>query len=340
MNSLISNTEHMNRMTLLKDDIYSITGLSYFNSNELITLCPKCEKERFNLNRKHGHLYISLENPIFKCFRCPFKGIITKLLNEFNLNIDKYYTNDVFNLNWKNKDKDYFLNSDIQDTINLPDVIDTNINYEKKLKYITSRIPNLKHDNIIFNIQEFIQSNNIDINKDDDFIKYLNENFIGFLTTRKSKLVCRNIDSNSSFRYFNITLKNIYFKDFYSKLLNIETYTNKIVLCEGIFDLYNIIEHEKTKPIIQNASIIATSLNNDYKNTLISVLDYVKILHSDVIIFSDKDVKEENYMNIYFNNCVKSLTLYYNEYEKDFGTTNIHPIKVPITKYIKRKQYV
>jgi hypothetical protein len=58
---------------------------------------------------------------------------------------------------------------------------------------------------------------------------------------------------------------------------------------------------------------------------------------NNVVVFSDKDVIEEDYMKLYFNNSFNNLTLYYNELSKDFSSKDISLIKVPIKKYIKRK---
>ena len=108
-------------------------------------------------------------------------------------------------------------------------------------------------------------------------------------------------------------------------------------MCEGIFDLYNIISNPITRGIISGCNIISTALNNDYKSTLISTLDFIKVTYADVIIFSDKDLTEDRYMNVFYNNSVKSLNLYYNEYDKDFGTDKINPVKIPIKRYYKKE---
>ena len=336
------DTQYSEKMNSLRDHLQEKTGLAYFSSNEIITLCPRCERDRFKTSRKHGHLYISTDNPIFKCFRCSFKGIISKALKQFELNTKDYYESDIFNFDWIKNDTDkFFSNEDTPSkSIITPDHNTNCDNYINKLSYLNQRIPNFNisdHSDIILDINTFLMDNKIDIDKNDEFKKFLGKNFIGFLTKRNSLLICRNIDSQSNFRYFKINLRTIYFKDFFSRDLN-NKFNNKVVLCEGVFDLLNIVEHEKTKSIIKDACIIGTALNNDYTNTLISILDYVKMTYADVIIFSDKDMDESQYMNLFFNNTVRSLTLYYNEFEKDFGTTNINPIKVPVTKYIKRTQ--
>ncbi|NLE05013.1 MAG: hypothetical protein GX638_09455, partial [Crenarchaeota archaeon] len=50
-------------------------GKAYYNGSktEIITFCPWCEG---SANKKHGHLYISMKDPVFYCQRCGEKGII------------------------------------------------------------------------------------------------------------------------------------------------------------------------------------------------------------------------------------------------------------------------
>lgn len=325
----------------LKDDINKINGLCYFGNTDLITLCPKCERDRYNTSRNHGHLYISKTEPIFRCFRCDYKGIIPFILNEYKLNLEDYFDSDLLKMNWSKTSVDKFQNKEINSDIIIRDntAKDEDYNKDNKIKYLSSRIykfEEIDKSDIIFDIKSFLEYNNIQHQIKDNLLQYINSNFIGFLCTRKSTLVCRNIDPESKFRYYNVNLKRIFFKDFYSKELNKNS--NNILLCEGIFDLLNIINNDKLQSFLNNFRIISSALNNNYVHSLISTLDYVKIPYANnVIVFSDKDVIEEYYMNLYFNNSFNNLTLYYNELEKDFSSKNISLIKVPIKKYIKRK---
>lgn len=325
----------------LKDDINEINGLCYFGNTDLITLCPKCERDRYKTSRNHGHLYISKTEPIFRCFRCDYKGIIPFILNEYKLNMGDYFDSDLLKMNWSKTSVDKFHNKEINSDIIIKDntAKDEDYNKDNKINYLNNRIykfEEIDKSNIIFDIKSFLEYNNVQHQIKDNLLQYINSNFIGFLCTRRSTLVCRNIDPESKFRYYNINLKKIFFKDFYSKELNKDS--NNILLCEGIFDLLNIINNDKLQSFLNNFRIISSALNNNYVHSLISTLDYVKIPYANnVIVFSDKDVIEEDYMNLYFNNSFNNLTLYYNELDKDFSSKNISLIKVPIKKYIKRK---
>ena len=326
----------------LKEDIKKINGVCYFGNTDLITLCPKCEIERYNTSRNHGHLYISKTEPIFRCFRCDYKGIIPFILNEYKLNFNEYFDSDLLKNNWSKTSVDKFVNKEVNSNIIIKDNInikDVDYNKDNKINYLKERIykyESIDKSNIIFDIVSFLEYNNIEHNISEQILSYLNTNFIGFLCTRKSTLICRNIEPSSKFRYYNINLKKIFFKDFYSKELNKNS--NNILLCEGIFDLLNIINNDNLQTFINNFRIISSALNNNYVHSLISTLDYVKIPYvNNVVVFSDKDVIEEDYMKLYFNNSFNNLTLYYNELSKDFSSKDISLIKVPIKKYIKRK---
>lgn len=327
------------RLENLKEKLKEITGIAYFNNNELITLCPICEKQRFHTNRNHGHLYINKINPIFHCYRCNFKGIIYKVFNEFKLDINEYIDSEnlIYKKDFANVDK--FINKEFNNNIKFEELDINDEKYKIKLNYLKNRIPDFEYnENIILDIEKFINYNNIKIDIEDSFRKYLYNNFVGFLGSRKSLLICRNIDSESFFRYYKIKLKDIFFKDIYSIEINKDS--NKIALCEGVFDLHNILKNKELYNLIKDFRCISTALNNDYLRSFISTLDYYKIVFSDdVFIFSDKDVLEYRYMNLYFNNSCNRLTLFYNESEKDFGTKNIKLLKVPIKKYWKKDNY-
>lgn len=342
----------ISRIDLLKKKLNEITGISYLKGDNLITLCPCCEKKRFHTNRSHGHLYLNIKIPIFRCFRCEFKGILPKALDSFNLNFSDYFDESMLQFDWKKSDLDRFKDDDpdtiINDSYKRP-TYELTSTYENKLLYLKSRITNFSEDmfsyqdEVILNLKDFIISNNLQdqINKLNtgniysNFLDFIDDNFIGFICTRKSLLIGRSISDNTHLRYFKIKLKEIYFKDFYSRTL--DGTSNKVILCEGIFDLLNVLKNPIMENVLKGASIISCALNNDFKNTLISTLDYVKIPYADVIVLSDKDIKEYRYMDLYFCNLTKSLTLYYNELGKDFGEKQIFPIKVPINRYIKKE---
>lgn len=331
------------------DDIKSKNGLAYYNASktEIVTLCPKCEKERFFTQRNHGHLYIGIENPVFNCFRCNFKGFINKFLFEMGLNIEDYFDNIEFKKDWKNIDADRWIESDSNFKYKIP-LIDIE-NFNDKYKYLISRLHfnsnefiNNHKDDLIFDIKKFIEYNNINF-ENEGLLNYLQSNFIGFLTTMGSFIICRNIDERSDFKHYKINLnKNIYFKDFYGKKLNDIKYDeiNDIILTEGIFDLLNAVENKKINHIIKKSCYIATALNNQYDKTLISCLNYNKLTFSNVHILSDSNITENDYRYIRWNPSVNNLIIYWNKLDKDFGSKNVDIVeKIVYNKIRKNNGY-
>lgn len=327
-------TDNFNK---LKSDLEKSTGKAYFNSSksELITYCPNCEKSRFFSNAPRGHLYISTDIPYFNCFKCSHSGHLKTLLNEFNLNSDEYASDEYFKLTP--------IKFKIKNTVNLDVVnnfktIKLNENkFENKVNYIKNRI-NLNLEDLsglILDFEKFFIENKLDspISNDKNILSDIQENYIGFLSTRKSNIICRTINDRSDIRYKNIsTGKKSFFKDFYSisKMENLNIRCNTIVLCEGIFDLYAAYNYNGFEYIKDIACIWAAALGNAYKDLILSTLDYCKLPTANFIILSDSDINLNRYKYLSKNPLINSLVVYYNLNGKDFGENNINPTKYVI----------
>lgn len=332
----------------LVNDIKSKTGIAYYNnsSTEIITLCPKCEKDRFNTNRKHGHLYIGVDNLLFNCFRCNYKGFINKLLIEFSLNIENYFNDIDFKKDWKKVDSDRWIETDKLFKYKIP-ILDLET-YNNKYEYLKSRLHfnyenflNEHKEDLIFDIESFLNLNNIEF-ENENLLKYLQSNFLGFLTKMGSFIICRNIDPNSNFKHYKINLnKNLYFKDFYGKQLNDikNDDINNIILTEGIFDLLNSVKNEKLKFLINDSCFIATALNNRYDKTFLSCLNYNKLTYVNLHILSDDNMTENDYRYFVNNPSINNLIIYWNKLDKDFGSKNVDIVKKVIYNKIRTSGY-
>jgi hypothetical protein len=171
--------------------------------------------------------------------------------------------------------------------------------FNDKKKYVLDRMFNTVDDinkipNIIFDIKKFIEQNNIQlIEESKNMLDLLNKSFVGFLSNRGSLITCRNIDKENSFRYFNLHLgKDLFFKDFYG-ILNIKKYDsiNTVIYAEGIFDILRIYFNENLNNYKNESCIYAATLGNKYNELILSTLDYCRISKANIVIFSDKDVK-------------------------------------------------
>lgn len=305
-------------------------------NKQIICRCPWCE---YNEIKDHYHLYISLEAPIFNCFHCPdnegHKGIISKLVR-------KLYGSDITD-NFVDKEK---IKEFIKDKVNLKRDIDKKNDlyipplrenlFSHKATYLKGR---LKYSNIpldeikglIFDVQDFINNNSIEMT--DQLVRlqpFLQNNFIGFLTENKTTLILRNIDPKSSFRYYKLKISDSPFLDYY-KIQGLNLNSKNIVLAEGIFDIFSeyIFDYLNMKRDI----LLYATVNSKKFHTLIkSIVFYESIFRPNVYILSDRGIYLDEYKKMaYFNkHLINSLTIYYNKIGKDFNDSPCIVEKVQI----------
>jgi len=294
-------------------------------SKNIIIPCPYCE---YNQTKDHYHCYISLELPMFNCFHCPEKGSMRKLLKKIGGSdlTDKFVDKSKII-----KTQNPIFNIESQQKIKLPQ-LNTDLFFNKTL-YIRKRFrfSNIDFDNVkglVFDINKFLDLNNIPITPTIFKIRdYLHSNFVGFLTEYESILILRNIDVNSTFRYFKIKIQDVNFLDYY-KLKGGSYNSNQIVLSEGIFDLYDeqIFDRLNLK---KNTKLYACSLSSKYLQLIKSIVFYEQIFRPDVVILSDRMNNLNMYKNMkkYNSHIINKLTIYFNRSGKDFNSTNVDPEK-------------
>jgi hypothetical protein len=312
----------------LKDRLGS--GRVKTSAKNIICSCPWCEYET---DKKHYHLYISLEAPIFHCFRasCEQKGMLHKFLkrlegkdisNEF---IDK---DKLQEFQKKNK---VFTETKKQKKIYIPE-LDTekfklkDFYIKKRLKF--SNILSTTIKGLIYDVDEFINKNNIPVDETLFRLRdYLQNNFVGFLTEHEHTVVFRNIDSSQDMRYFKLKIGNTYFLDYY-KLPGNNPNSNKIVIAEGIFDIFSeqIFDNLNIK---QDVALYASALSSKYLSLIHSIIFHEEIFKPEVIILSDRGVEKEHYQKLkYYNKgIIDKMSVYYNLAGKDFNDTPVVPQK-------------
>jgi len=312
----------------LKDNLDEVK----ITSKNIITKCPWCE---YGKEKDHYHLYISLEAPIFHCFHagCEEGGILAKFLKKLaGRDISKAFVDEQQVKEYKSKN--VFKLEEKQTTIKLPAI--TRGSFPRKELYINKRlkfanIPITSIKGLIFNVHEFINTNQIPV--DETLFKlrdYLHENFVGFLTDNKSTVIFRNIDHSHSMKFFKLKIGWPQFLDYY-KLNGNNKNSNKIILSEGIFDIFT--EHiYDTLNMKKDVKIYASALSSKYAALIKSIVFNEQIFRVDVIILSDQGVEKEYYKKIkHFNkHIINSLSVYYNKTGKDFNDTPVTPVRVKI----------
>jgi len=302
-------------------------------SKNIICRCPWCEMDK---NIKHFHLYISTEIPIFHCFKpnCPgLSGNIKKLIKKLS---GRDYSDKFIDVEKIKTIKSENQKIEIKKNFKIPQL--NYDNYQNKLLYLKGRlsfdntfnIKNLK--GLVLDFGKFIDENNIELSENIKKIKnFLTENFVGFLTENHSILFMRNIDHKSSFPHFKLYLQKVLTLDYY-KINGLNPNSNKIILAEGIYDIFSeyIFNFLNLRSDIRlyACSLSATS----YKELIKSIVFNEEIFNLEIYILSDNDVKIQYYKNLkkICSHAIEKMTIYYNEFGKDFNSFPVKPHKIII----------
>jgi hypothetical protein len=317
-----------NFINYLKDNLGNVK----IRSKNIVIPCPFCE---YNIDKKHYHLYISLEAPIFNCFHagCPQKsGNLKTLIKKIEgKDISNKFIDQEILENFKNKRKVFLNEENKNKKIIIPKInIDTfpykEMYIKKRLKF--TNIPSNMIKGLIYDVDQFIEINNIPV--DETLFKlrnYLHSNFIGFLTEHQTTIMFRNIDHTATMKFFKLKINNGYFLDYY-KLSGYNINSNKIVLAEGIFDIYSeyIFDYLNLKNEIY---LYASALSSKYLALIQSIIFHHQLFKPEIIILSDLGIPIEIYkkMKKYNRHIINKLSIYYNKRGKDFNECYVEPVK-------------
>ena len=300
-------------------------------SKNFIVACPWCE---FGKEKDHYHLYISLEAPIFHCFHggCEIGGVLAKFMKK----VAGHDNSDVFVDKSKVKEiKTQKVFTEKTGTRVIIPKMKTS-SFPLKDLYIRKRF---KFENIsmkrikglIFDVHEFINVNQIPVDETIFRLRdYLHNNFVGFLTDHGSTVMFRNIDHSHSMKFFKLKVEWQGFLDYY-KLNGESPNSTKIVLAEGIFDIFS--EHiYNNLNIKQDVKLYASALSSKFMSLIQSIVFHEQIFRPDVTILSDRGIDKSYYskMKYYNKHIINSLSVYYNKTGKDFNDTPVTPVRVKI----------
>lgn len=315
-------------------------GFVKTTSTNIIAPCPYCEYQE---QKKHYHLYISLEAPIFHCFHasCEQSGTIRKLLTKIEGNdiSDSFVDKKSFEQIKKQrvfKDKDEYKTKYIIPPLRLDKFLNKQLYVKKRLKY--SNIPLTALKGLIFDIDEFININAIPVDQTLFRLReYLQNNFVGFLTEHNSTIMFRNIDHSHSFSFFKLRLHKTPFIDYY-RLPAGNKNSNKIILAEGIFDILTEQIYDNLN-LRHDALLYASVLSSKYQALIQSIVFNEQIFRPNIIILSDRNIKLKQYENLYYFNShiINTLVVYYNKTGKDFNDTPVTPEKYHIGRGRNKK---
>lgn len=289
-------------------------------SKNIICRCPFCEMES---KKKHFHMYISLESPVFHCFfsECHQKGHISKLIKKINGKdvtdtfVDKDKIKEFEQIEFKEvKKKEVKIPQLREDMFKLKSLYMKN-----RLRYSDIELSSIK--GLFFDVNEFININHIELDYKLEKLKpYLQSNFVGFCTENGTIAVMRNIDKKSEFKHFKIHIQEEgKFSDYY-KIKGSNYNSNKIVVGEGIFDV--ILEHIFDSTGLRNqAKLYAAGLHTFYESLIKSIVFHEQIFKPEVYILSDRDVSLEYYKKVKdrMGFLLDKIIIFYNKNGKDFA---------------------
>lgn len=314
-----------------KDYLEDHLGASVrISAKNIIGRCPFCADQ--HKGKDHKHLYISLEAPIFNCFQagCGAKGRLSKLISKLHGSdiadrfVDKNLLKEI------SKKQSIFKEDSIQ-KIKLPPLnVNTFANkvlyLKQRLKFANIEISDVK--GLIFDVDKFIEINNVAVDPSLFRIRdYLQSNFVGFLTENQTSVMFRNIDMSSQFKFYKLKIQNSKFLDYY-KLSGGAREPNKIVLSEGVFDIFttkifDCLNDDK------NIKLYASALSSKYSSLIRSIVYHEQQYRLNVVILSDRGIPLHQYkiLKKYDSHVIDKLTVYYNKNGKDFNDTPIEPVK-------------
>ena len=330
-------------------DMFGPKRIKLKSSNgDIIIPCPYCES---GMNKSHYHCYIKKDEPIFHCFYCHESGTINRLVKDLtgsHKDLSSFIVDSKLKeikegggySYWKrhgnNKGNSTLVPNLISPSqrkgkeLYLPPLGD----FKLKRIYLQGRLGYLiepeEIPGLVFDIISFVNNNNVLV-KNRTLLPYFQSNFIGFVTKHKTKLILRNINSSSSFRYYKMDLVDFSWPllDYYEIDGGDRTFSNStIILAEGIFDILSEKLIDSTG-LYKSARLYACGLSTSYTSLLESVCYDEQLFQVDLRILSDDNIPKYYYEKWLrrVKHLIKSCHIYYNSKGKDFNTFPLHPIQ-------------
>ena len=283
-------------------------------------------------DHKKGHLYISPDKNLYHCFLCGSAGIIPNFIKKFSG--DKKLVSEIFTkaeLTQKLVSGGVKIKKTRKDpNIKIPKI--DRSSFVLKRAYVKNRIQLRDEpeniENLVFDIDSFVKDNFITLS-DDLNLEFLDSNCIGFLSHRKSLLMCRNIEPKAKMKFFKIPIEEDPYKllDYYC-LKGANPLSNTIVLAEGAFDVLGEY-YLNSIGIKDDVRLYIAAFSADSMSSVIKAVCFDnQLFNINLVILSDTDKQPWYYKKLIKNteHVLKSLKIYYNKSGKDFGEFPLKPV--------------
>lgn len=314
--------------------------------DELSVRCPFCGDSYKNKNSTHMYIKIDVSNEtepmMFNCFRCDTHGVLTpqilRMLEVSNLEINSSLTR--FNKKAVKGVRQALGIKDNNLDFKIPRCDETNPRNIQKRDYICNRLQQdisfeeLYRLKTIFSVYDFLNANNIkEISVHKSKLRMLNDDYVGFLTTRNEFINFRQVTPNKygkRYEKYTVVTSIENTRKFYTIPTRVDLLSSKpieINIAEGVFTLLGVYYNVKQQNM-ENQIYVAASGSG-----LTSVIKYFirqGIIGNVIVnVYADRDKFPEyiakqmkdiwdwvDTIHLYYNNFYDAST---KQYENDFG---------------------
>ena len=303
------------------------------SKDEIVMRCMFCgdSKKDPNKTRLYFKLNPNTDEPIFyHCFNCQESGILTpSVLRSMGINDLELNSNLIrHNKSSNSQNKKSKQTATLKFKVPIPE--DNKLNKLKK-EYICNRLGiDLSYDELsklkaVFSLEQFLDFNNIaNITTSPAKANLLNNDYVGFLSSKNEMITYRDITDKNQRRYDKyMILGNMdTYKKFYTIPTSIDIMSSKSIslnIAEGVFDILGVYFHVNDENT--NNQVYSAVNGSGYMSVIKYFIELGFIGNIKVNIFSDSDKSPYFYKNIIdeISPWVKSVHLYYNMKSKDFG---------------------
>lgn len=321
--------------------IEKIQGLPVYKSNysktQHVVRCPYCGD---SIDPTHGHFSIRIDESddtpmLYRCLKCDASGLINdEVLEDLGVYIDDNMKRVLTSFN-KNSKRKYKITEDAYEEYYVP-IYNASYMNNLKLEYLNRRlgtdmdIEELKDLKGVLDIFEFMKFNKLESINGLSMkqLQFLNNNYVGFLSTNNNYITLRNITDKNYKRYYKMILnpRNLGGATFYSIPNSIDILYNhdiEIHAAEGYMDILSVYKN-----------LVQTKEDNFYYGSC--GFGFLTILRSiikqglntglNIHIYSDNDKTDYDHFKYLFKRSnvtewVNTLKIHRNgfEHEKDYG---------------------
>ena len=255
--------------------IQALESLPFYKVNNTgvqhLVRCPYCGDSR-HANHGHFSIKIDVDDPdtpmMYKCFRCNEHGVLTSdVLEDLGLSVSAMDRQNIKLFNRKVAKRNKLTDTCIEQF----DLIDYTRDYHRvkyKIDYINERLgsnygaSDIVALSIIPSILDFFGQNKIKLESLDrsyspQQLRFIDRNYVGFLSYNKNVIVLRDITGNSSQRYITMTINknNLDPNGFYSIRNSIDLlyyHQINVHISEGIMDILNVYDAVNRRDLQNN----------------------------------------------------------------------------------------